>query len=131
MIKRKQKFNNKGFDNIFGHWDSKHEYAVFCKLLDKEKNGQLSELKRQVPFELIPAQYDEYDEEVQLKTKTKIVHRKKILEHAMRYVADFTFYENGKFCVVDAKSEITRKQPEYIIKRKLMLFLHKIRIIEL
>lgn len=130
-MKRKLKFNSKGFDNIFGHWDSKHEYAVWQKLYDKEKNGKISELKRQVPFELIPAQYHEYDEEIQLKTKTKIVHKKKLVEHGVKYVADFTFTENGKFCVVDAKSEITRKQPDYIIKRKLMLHIHNIKVIEL
>lgn len=130
-MKRRLKFNSKGFDNVFGHWDSKHEYSVFCKLNDKQKNGHITNLERQVPFELIPAQYHEYDEEVQLKTKTKIVHKRKLVEHGVKYVADFTFYENGKFCVVDAKSEITRKQPDYIIKRKLMLYIHNIKVIEL
>ena len=54
----------------------------------------------------------------------------KVVERACWYVADFVYMKGEEMVVEDAKSEITRKNPTYIIKRKLMLEKYGIRIQE-
>lgn len=74
------------------------------------------EIQRQRAFELIPPQTDE---------------RGAVVERAVKYVADLVLVRaDGKLSVYDVKSEITRKNPAYVIKRKLMLHVHQISIIE-
>lgn len=48
------------------------------------------------------------------------------------YIADFTYIivKTNAFTVEDVKSEVTRKNREYNIKRKLMLAVYKIKILE-
>lgn len=50
----------------------------------------------------------------------------------MVYVADFVYTDlkTGKKVVEDVKSEATRKDKAYVIKRKLMLYLKGIKIHE-
>ena len=52
----------------------------------------------------------------------------KLIERAVSYIADFVYTdENGKTVVEDAKGFRTK---DYIIKRKLLLYMHGIRIKE-
>lgn len=95
-------------------FDSKKEFLRYKELKLLEKNGMISKLERQVPFELIP----------------KHVEDGRVVERAVKYVADFTYYENGKFVVEDVKSPATRTDT-YKIKRKLMLHEFGIRIREI
>lgn len=92
-------------------FDSRKEYTRWVELILLLKSGQISDLKRQVKFELIPSQRIDG----------------KVVERACSYVADFVYTENGKTVVEDTKGF---KTPEYIIKRKLMLYIHGIRIVE-
>lgn len=92
-------------------FDSVKEYKRYCELLLLEKAGAVTDLKRQVKFKLIPSQ----------KIDGKVVER------SCSYVADFVYMENGKRVVEDAKGFRTT---DYIIKRKLMLWVHGIRIQE-
>ena len=99
-----------------GKYDSKKEKcrADLLKLL--EKQGEISHLKEQVKFELIPSQYE------------VINGKKRCLEKSCSYIADFTYCDvNGNFIVEDTKGFKTK---DYIIKRKLMLSVHGIRIKE-
>ena len=48
-------------------------------------------------------------------------------ERAVKYKADFTYREGGELVVEDKKG---LKTPVYVIKRKLMLFVHGIKIKE-
>lgn len=97
-------------------------------MLDKCKHGKLSNLKRQVRFELIPAQYK--SEQIKLKIKTKEV--KKLLFRPCYYIADFTYVdEHGNLVVVDVKSTITAKDKVYLLKKKLMYCRYGIMITEL
>jgi hypothetical protein len=73
------------------------------------KAGLITDLRRQTRWPLIPAQDG---------------------ERGIDYISDFDYYEKGVLVVEDVKSEITRRNREYIIKRKLMLYFHKIRILE-
>ena len=95
-------------------FDSKKEYERFRELKLLERAGKIEQLQRQVVFELIPSQRD---------PKTR-----KVIERACKYVADFTYWKNGEFIVEDTKGFRTA---DYIIKRKLMLQVHGIRIKEI
>lgn len=115
---------------IDGHtFDSKHEANRYCELKLLEKGGVISDLRLQVKFVLIPAQY-EPDAIKLLKNGTEKIVKGKLIERECSYYADFTYVLDGKLIVEDTKSKATRT-PEYIIKRKLMLDRHGIRIIEI
>lgn len=101
--------------NIKSHgFDSKKEERRFAELRLLERAGAISNLQRQVTIELIPSQYI----------------GKKCVERAVKYIADFTYEENGNYIVEDVKSPITRKNKDYIIKRKLLLYVHGIQLRE-
>lgn len=113
------KYNNvkcKGYDSI-------HEYNRAKTLKMMVKKGLISDLQEQVRYELIPAQYKHYE----VQGARKMLKKKKLLERSVCYVADFQYMLNGELVVEDAKGVKTK---EYIIKRKLMLHLHGIRIKE-
>lgn len=93
-------------------FDSQKEYRRFCELSLLERAGKVKDLQRQVKFELIPSQ--------------RIGG--KVVERACNYIADFVYTENGKKVVEDTKGF---KTTDYIIKRKLMLWVHGIRIKEI
>lgn len=91
---------------------SKREATVAAQLQALQRGGQISELKEQVKFELLEPQ------------KGQIRNEKGIA-----YIADFSWLDKkGVRHVADAKG---CKTSTYIIKRKLMLFVHKIEIEEL
>ena len=96
-------------------FDSRKEARRWQELRYLLRAGVISRLERQTPFELIPAQKDETG---------------RVVERAVTYRADFTYRdEHGNYIVEDVKSKATRT-PEYIIKRKLLLYRHGIRIRE-
>lgn len=108
------KYKNRKITNKYGTFDSKKEYERFLILQDMEKRGEITDLKRQVPFELIPSQRIQG----------------KVVERAVTYKADYTYYKGNEYIVEDVKSAMTKKLPEYILKRKMMLYLKGIRIRE-
>jgi hypothetical protein len=88
-------------------FDSKKEFIRWCELRILERSGNISDLKRQVKYELIPKQAG---------------------ERACMYVADFVYINSdGNTVVEDTKGVRT---DAYRIKRKLMLWRHGIRIKE-
>ena len=109
-------------------FDSKHEYQRWNELLVLEKAGKIQGLLRQVKFELIPAQVETY-ERISEKTGRRLQDGRRCIEQAVNYVADFVYWQDGQMVVEDAKSPVTRTEG-YIIKRKLMLERHGIRIME-
>jgi hypothetical protein len=58
------------------------------------------------------------------------VYKNVCIEQNAVYTADFVYYENGQLVVEDVKSDITRKEADYVLRRKLMLHVHGIRIKE-
>lgn len=88
-----------------------------------QRMGVISDLREQVPFVLIPAQYGECGTDLKGKPVRVCVER------SCKYVADFVYTdtETGQTVVEDTKGMRTK---EYIIKRKLMLYIHGIRIKE-
>lgn len=109
-------------------FDSLKEYRRFCELRLLERAGAIQNLERQKPFELIPAQYEFYER--YSKNGKRLKDGKRCVEKSVVYNADFVYIENGKTVVEDTKSEAT-KTKDYIIKRKLMLYVHGIKIQEI
>ena len=90
--------------------DSQKEARRWTELQLRQKAGLISNLERQVRFELIPKQDG---------------------ERPCYYIADFVYSDpTGELVVEDVKSEATRKDKAYVIKRKLMLYLKGIKIHE-
>lgn len=117
-----RKYRNKKITIDGMTFDSKKEYKRYCELLLLERAGEITELRRQVKCVLIPSQY-----EPDTIGKRGGVKRGKLLEREIAYVADFTYVQNGKLVVEDTKGFRT---PDYIMKRKMMLYFHNIRIKE-
>lgn len=84
-------------------FDSRKEANRFYQLRLMERAGEISNLRRQVEYELIPAQ----------KTPAGRAVR------PVKYVADFVYDDHGKTVVEDVKGVKTR---EFQLKSKLMLW---------
>lgn len=119
----KHKFNNKKVSTPDGEFDSKGEWQRWLVLKEAQDKGEISDLRRQVKYILIPTQYKAV--EVKLKTKTKVVQR--VAEHEISYKADFVYEKNGETIVEDYKGYPNDRWP-YV--KKMMLFFHGIAIRE-
>lgn len=95
-------------------YDSKGESKRAEELIALEKLGIISNLRMQVPYELIPKQKDGDGKTVR----------------AVTYKADFVYVENGETIVEDFKASKKFQDPVYKLKKKLMLFRHGITIKE-
>lgn len=59
------------------------------------------------------------------------IWRTVVVEKEAVYTADFTYIDkNGVYIVEDVKSDFTRKEKDYILRRKLMLHVYGIKILE-
>ena len=103
-------------------FDSQKEYKRYCELLLLERAGEITELRRQVKCVLIPSQY-----EPDIIDKKGARKRGRLIEREIAYIADFIYIKDGKMVVEDTKGY---KTPDYIMKRKMMLYFHNIRIQE-
>lgn len=123
------KYNAKKIITAEGVFDSHHEYRRYLELRLLERAGRIEDLERQVVFELIPAQYETYERFG--KRGQRLKDGRRCIEKKCVYVADFVYtdVENQKVVVEDTKSKVT-KTKDYVIKRKLMLFKHSLRIQE-
>ena len=108
-------------------FDSIREARRYKQLKLLLLSGEIVGLSMQVPFELVPAQYEETGEVYSKGPRKGQPKQGKCIEKSVVYVADFVYFENGKRVVEDTKGVRT---PEYIIKRKLMLQKYGIRIRE-
>lgn len=110
----KRKYNNVKCEIDGIKFDSKKEGARYRDLVLLQKAGVISNLLLQQVFVLAPA--------VVLKERKKT---------ALRYIADFTYFDNRKadnrFVVEDCKGV---KTEAYHIKKHLMMHVHKIEVLE-
>lgn len=106
-------------------FDSRREARRYKELSLLERAGAISKLRRQVKFILIPAQYETIERYG--KNGKRLQDARKLAEREISYVADFVYIENGLTVVEDVKGVKTK---DYILKRKLMLHVHGIRIKE-
>ena len=102
------KFRNKKVDSPDGKFDSTKEHAKWIELRGRLVSGKFKSLERQITFGLT-------------------VNGRLICS----YIADFVItHLDGRVEVQDTKSDFTRKHPVYRIKKKLMLAVHGIEIVE-
>jgi hypothetical protein len=92
---------------------SKREYKRAMELQMLEKAGEIHGLMEQVEFVLIPSQKGADG---------------KVIERPVKYFADFVYHDKQLNLVVEDSKGF--KTPEYILKRKLMLHVHGIRVVE-
>ena len=113
-------------------FDSQKEARRYAELRLLERAGKIRNLEMQKSFELIPAQYKTVatgevyqrgDKKGQPKLKSVCV------ENAVTYIADFAYIDEKGYSVVEDTKGFKTK--DYIIKRKLMLYVHGIRIKEI
>ena len=95
-------------------FDSRAEARRYHELKLLLRAGEIEDLQRQVKYTLVPTQRDESGN---------------LIERPITYKADFVYRDmrTGKTVVEDVKGMRTK---EYIIKRKLMLWVHGICITE-
>lgn len=107
------KFKNKKVE-LDGHkFDSKAEARRYEELKLQAQTQKIVDLRLQVPFELIPSQYKDG----------------RCIERSVKFIADFTYLEDGQLVVEDVKSPATIT-PVFVLKRKLMLYIRGIRVKE-
>ena len=122
---RKNKYNARAVSYDGMKFDSQKEVLRYKELSLLMSQGIISDLQRQVKYILIPAQ----------RQPSTIgprggVKPGKLLEAECSYMADFvyTLTETGEQVVEDTKGFRTK---DYVIKRKLMLFVYGIQIKEI
>ncbi len=102
---KRTKYGNQKTESSGKRFDSKHEAKCYEELRLRCLAGEFISLACQVPF---------------------------YLPGGIKYVADFVCLKPDLTSVVfDAKSEATRKDKVYVLKRKLMLACHKITVQEI
>jgi hypothetical protein len=113
---KKSKYRNKKIiiDEIT--FDSTKEGKRYLELKQKEKQGEITNLRLQVKFELQPS----------FKINGKTVR-------AINYVCDFYYYDNQtqKFVIEDVKASKNFQTDVYKLKKKLFEYKYKIEIKEI
>lgn len=110
----RSKYGNKKAIHNGITFDSRRERDRYISLLTLLRAGEISDLKMQVPFEIIPAVYETVEK--QLKTKVKMVEQR--VQRATHYIADFVYKDkDGNLVVEDSKGCRTK---EYLLKKKMM-----------
>ena len=123
------KYKNKKVEFEDMVFDSKKELSHYKELKELEQQGLISDLQLQKVYELIPAQYETFERYG--KRGQRLKDGKRLLERPLTYIADFVYTQDGKLVAEDVKGY--RKGSAYnmfVVKRKLMLYVHGIRIKE-
>lgn len=111
MIKR-QKYNTRKFQDEDGNtFDSKREYLRYQYLLQQEASGNITDLKRQSKWELIPELRDP--------------QTNKILQRATYYFSDFSYLKEGILVVEDVKISPKMIPQDYRLKEKMFFYRYK------
>ena len=119
---KKVKADGKKFDSI-------RERNYYWLLKEREENGEISNLREQVKFEFVPPVKETY---IKTFVRKPDEIRERQVQAPVNYVADFVYTDNatGEEVVVDVKSEATRRDKVYVLKKKMMLAFKGIRIKE-
>lgn len=107
-------------------FDSRKEAARYKELKLLETAGEISNLEMQVKFVLIPTQRE--PDFVGVRGGIK---KGKVIEKECSYLADFVYIRDGEVIVEDVKGYKNGSAYNiFKIKRKLMLYLYGIKIVE-
>lgn len=109
--------------------DSQAEAMRWSQLCLMSRAGAIKDLQRQVEYELIPAQREPSTEVYKVGSRKGQPKPGRVIEKRVVYRADFVYTDTatGQTVVEDVKGFRTK---EYILKRKLMLYVHHIKISE-
>lgn len=126
--KNKSKYGAKKVEIDGIIFDSKKEGRRYQELKMLQKAGEISDLQRQVKYILIPAQ-----REPDTEGPRGGIIKGKLLERECSYIADFVYKDTkGNTVVEDVKGYRGGGAYEiFKIKRKLMLYVHGIKINEI
>lgn len=129
ILLKRSKYGAKKITRDGETFDSLREYRRFCELSLLEKSGDIAGLRRQVVFPLIPTQREETCEVYKRGKNKGLPKPGRVLEKEVNYIADFVYTEKstGEIIVEDVKGFRTK---DYILKRKMVLYFHNIRIRE-
>ena len=109
------KYKNRKIENEDGKFDSAKECRRFKELKILQRAGVISNLTCQATYVLAES--------------VKFIGEAKA-KPALRYVADFQYFENGNLVVEDVKSKITKENPVFRIKKHLLMSVHGIEVRE-
>ena len=112
-------------------FDSHREARRWEELLLLQKAGKIAELRRQVAYELIPAQYETYERFS--KKGVRLKDGRKLIERKVSYIADFVYTnaDTGELKVEDVKGyKQGGAYDVFVIKRKLMYAINGIKVDE-
>lgn len=129
---RRAKIGNKKVTVDGIEFDSKREARRYVELTLLQQAGKIEELELQKVFELIPAQYETFPRYG--KKGQRLKDGKRCIEKGCVYKADFAYKQDGQLIVEDAKGyrdPASATYAKFVIKRKLMLWLHGVRVVEL
>lgn len=122
-----KKYGNHKVETEDGVFDSRKEARRNAELQLLEQSGEIHDLRRQVRFELIPAQRE--PDEIGPRGGVK---KGKVIEQAVFYVADYVYKDaDGQTVVEDVKGyKDGAAYKIFSIKRKLLLYRYGIKIKE-
>ena len=128
------KYSNKKVEIDGITFDSKKEAKRYQELKLLEQAGEITNLQLQKEYLLIPEQR-EFTNETYKKGKNKGCFKKgKLLERKCTYIADFVYFDREKqeTVVEDVKGfKGSKAYDVFVIKRKLMLKVHGVRVKEI
>ena len=123
-------------------YDSKREAKRAAELRLMEKAGEISNLREQVEYDLLPAVYEREDGHGYYSPSCRMTKasaekiagcKLKLVERGVSYVSDFTYQKDGHTVVEDAKGYRNPSSATYkvfVLKRKLMFYKYGIRVQE-
>lgn len=113
-------------------FDSKAEHRRWCELMLLERAGKIHRLQRQVSYELIPVQRERSTEFYKAGPQKGLPKPGKLLEKSCVYIADFEYYDDDWNLVVEDTKGLKKGAAYdlFVIKRKLMLYIHGIKVRE-
>lgn len=117
-ITGRNKYGNTRFFTEDGErWDSKKEYQRWLFLKEAEKKGLISNIRRQVTYELIPSIKETYIEHLKTKDKTK----ERVIQRPITYTADFVYEKDGVDVAEDVKASpnMAALDKAFLLKEKL------------
>ena len=113
-------------------FDSQKEARRYYELNLLRRAGQITDLELQREFELIPAQYETFERYG--KKGQRLQDGQRCIEKGCTYKADFSYMKDGQLVVEDVKGyrdPASAGYAKFVIKRKLMLWVHGIKINEI
>ena len=113
-MKKRSKYGNKKITFNGMTFDSQKEFNRYGELMLLQRAGRINDLRRQVPYLLIPTQKD---------------GRGRVIFRETKYIADFVYFDRdrNRWVVEDVKG---LKTEAYRLKKKIMYWVHRIIIDE-